>query len=173
MLLGKGKVSGFQLWVAMPPVVEDGPSFGQYIPPDEVPGVSIDGGEVKVFLGSFNNVSSPITSHQDMNYYVISLERGQTWRYKPPVEHNVGFAFCFDGNGLIQGETNSGELIIFEGEGDIEISTQADSAKVLLGTAKKHPYSLVLGTSSVHTNAESLKNSLARISLIGANLKHA
>ncbi len=172
-LQGKGKVSGFQLWVAMPPDVEDGPSLGQYVPPEEVPVFNISGGEVKVFLGSFNGLTSPITSHQDMNYYVISLHRGQTWRYKPPVEHDVGFAFCFEGNGLIQGENTSSELIVFEGDGDIEISSKTDSIKVLLGTAKKHPYSLILGTSSVHTNSVSLKNSLERIRLIGTSLKHA
>jgi redox-sensitive bicupin YhaK (pirin superfamily) len=170
MLQGKGKVTGFQLWVALPPVVEDGISFGQYVPPEEVPVVSIPGGEVNVFLGSFIEVSSPITSHQDMNYYVISLDRGQAWRYKPPVAHDVGFAFCFDGNGLIQGENTSFELIIFEGGGDIEISTKSDSIKVLLGTARKHPYPLILGTSSVHTNTISLKNSLERIRKIGTNL---
>jgi hypothetical protein len=107
-----------------------------------------------------------------MNYYVISLDRGQTWRYKPPVAHDVGFVFCFEGNGLIQGKNTSLELIVFEGDGDIEISTKSDSIKVLLGTAKKHPHPLILGTSSVHTNAISLKNSLDRIRKIGTNLKN-
>ncbi len=33
-LMGSGKVTGFQLWVAMPPGVESGPSKSQYIPPE-------------------------------------------------------------------------------------------------------------------------------------------
>lgn len=171
MLLGNGRVTGFQLWVPMPPAIEDGHSLGQYVPPDEVPVVPIVGGEVKVLLGSFESTRSPITSHQDMNYFVISLAPGQTWRYQPPTEHDVGFAFKFEGDGLIQGMPAESELLVFEqGDGEIEISAAAVNITVLLGTAKKHPYPLILGSSSVHTNTQSLKRSLEKIRQIGANL---
>jgi redox-sensitive bicupin YhaK (pirin superfamily) len=31
-MIGGGQISGFQLWVALPPGIEDGPSFSQYAP---------------------------------------------------------------------------------------------------------------------------------------------
>jgi redox-sensitive bicupin YhaK (pirin superfamily) len=43
-LMGSGRVTGFQLWVAMPPGVEDSASFGQYIPPADVALTPIPGG---------------------------------------------------------------------------------------------------------------------------------
>jgi redox-sensitive bicupin YhaK (pirin superfamily) len=171
MLQGNGRVTGFQLWVPMPPAIEDGHSLGQYVPPDEVPVVPIVGGAVKVLLGSFESARSPITSHQDMNYFVVSLAPGQTWRYQPPIEHDIAFTFKFEGDGLIQGMPAEAELLVFEqGDGEIEISAAAVNITVLLGTAKKHPYPLILGTSSVHTNAQSLERSLEKIRQIGANL---
>jgi redox-sensitive bicupin YhaK (pirin superfamily) len=155
----------------MPPAIEDGHSLGHYVPPDEVPVVPIVGGAVKVLLGSFESARSPITSHQDMNYFVISLASGQTWRYQPPTEHDVAFAFKFEGDGFIQGMPAESELLVFEeGAGKIEISAAAINITVLLGTAKKHPYPLILGSSSVHTNTKSLKRSLEKIRQIGANL---
>jgi hypothetical protein len=56
----------------MPPGIEDGPSFGQYVSPDEVPDVQIPGGSIKVLLGSAKDGDgvrrSPINSHHDMDY---------------------------------------------------------------------------------------------------------
>ena len=45
--------TGFQLWVPMPPDVEDGESFCQYVPPSEVPKVAIEGGGVDPIAGTF------------------------------------------------------------------------------------------------------------------------
>jgi redox-sensitive bicupin YhaK (pirin superfamily) len=171
MLMGKGYVTGFQLWVAMPPDIEDGPSFGQYVPPEEVPIAKIDVGEVKVLLGSYGGVVSPINSHQDMNYFVANVRKGNAWLYQPPLDHDVGFAFVFSGDGSVQGEPSNAELLVFDsGEGAIEIAAAKSDVKVLLGTAKRHPHPLILGTSSVHTNSESLKRSLEIIRQIGAGL---
>jgi redox-sensitive bicupin YhaK (pirin superfamily) len=35
-LMGQGHATGFQLWVPMPPGIEDGPSAGQYVAPQDV-----------------------------------------------------------------------------------------------------------------------------------------
>ncbi len=42
-LRGRGRATGFQLWVAMPPAIEDGEAVGQYVPPDQVPRLAVDG----------------------------------------------------------------------------------------------------------------------------------
>ena len=161
-LMGQGLVTGFQLWVPMPPVVEDGPSFGQYIPPEDVPAFLADGAEGKLFLGSMRDARSAIATHQDMNYFALKIASGANWRYDPPPSHDVAFAFAYEGEPAIQGERTSRELLGFEGDGSVEISASGP-ASILMGSAKRHPHPLILGSSSVHTNARSLAKSAQRI----------
>ena len=44
---GPGAVRGFQLWVALPPELENGPTASHYARPDEIPTV----GPARVILG--------------------------------------------------------------------------------------------------------------------------
>jgi redox-sensitive bicupin YhaK (pirin superfamily) len=179
-LMGQGHATGFQLWVPMPPGVEDGPSAGQYVAPQDVARVKIPGGEVLVLLGSLGagpalrSARSPIQSHQDMNYLVVDLEPGACWRYEPPAGHDVAWAFAFDGSPMVQGERTSRELLTFEpGTGDIDIAAHDGNVRVLVGTARRHEHPLVLGPSSVHTSRESLARGLDRIRVIGAGVRAA
>jgi redox-sensitive bicupin YhaK (pirin superfamily) len=174
MLMGSGLATGFQLWVPMPPVIEDGPSKGQYVPPQEVPVVSIDHGTVKVLLGQWTPADggppacSPIDSHQDMNYFVVRLGAGATWVYSPPADHDVAWLFVFDGTAQVQGKPSSGQILVFsEEQGEIAIGSQESGVSVLLGSARRHAHPLVLGSSSVHTNRQSLKDSTDRIRELG------
>ncbi|WP_420383885.1 pirin family protein [Novosphingobium sp.] len=173
-LLGQGRVTGFQLWVPMPPGIEDGPSFGQYVAPDEVPDVQIPGGSVKVLLGSMEDGaavhSSPITSHHDMNYFVVGLEAGAVWRYSPPQAHDVAWIFAFEGAAILQGENARGELLVLGNSGDIEIAATGEPTRVLLGTAKHYTHPLVMGPSSVHSNANSLARGAEQIQALRVNL---
>lgn len=176
-LLGQGRVTGFQLWVPMPPGIEDGPSFGQYVAPDEVPDVPIPGGRVKVLLGSLQNGDvthrSPIDAHHDMNYFVVTLEAGAVWRYSPPKAHNVAWAFAFEGAAVLQSEPSKGELLVFGDLGAIDIDAASEPVKVLLGTAKRYAHPLVLGPSSVHSNANSLAKAAQRIQALREQLTSA
>ncbi len=166
-LLGHGRVTGFQLWVPMPPGIEDGPSFGQYVSPDEVLDEQIPGGSIKVLLGSMQDGDavrrSPIESHHDMNYFVVTLEAGAVLRYSPPRAHDVAWAFGFEGAAVLQGEPSRGDLLVFGNSGAIEIGASGEPARVLLGTAKRYAHPLVLGPSSVHSNANSLARGAQRI----------
>ncbi len=167
-LLGSGPAIGFALWVALPPIIEDGPALGQYVPPEEVPILSIAGGQIKVLLGSLHvpphTARSSIDTHQDMNYLVVSLEKGSTWTYDPPSTHNVAFAFSFEGTATIQGKQSHRLLLGFKDEpGSIELFAPNEAVQILLGSARKHDFPLVLGTSSVHTNEVSLASALSYI----------
>lgn len=166
-LLGRGFVIGFQLWVPMPPGDEDGPSFGQYVPPNEVPVVEFPGGSVKILLGSVRNgdnwCRSPIKSHHDMDYLVVSLEAGTTWRHDPPATHDIAWAFAFEGSPAIQGDAVQGELVVLGQSGDIEISAGNQPARILIGTAKRYLHRLVVGRSSVHSSSASLARGEQRI----------
>jgi redox-sensitive bicupin YhaK (pirin superfamily) len=179
-LMGQGHATGFQLWVPMPPGVEDGPSAGQYVAPQDVARVKIPGGEVLVLLGSLGAgpalrpARSPIQSHQDMNYLVVDLEPRARWRHEPPAGHDVAWAFAFDGSPMVQGERTRREILTFEqGAGDIEIVAGDENARVVMGSARRHEHSLVLGPSSVHTSRESLARGLDRIREVGAVVRAA
>ena len=63
-----------------------------------------------------------------------------------------------------------GELAVFEeGQRAIEFEALSD-AGFILGSAVKHPYDLVTGHYSVHTNADSLRIGEKNISEIGRRL---
>jgi redox-sensitive bicupin YhaK (pirin superfamily) len=176
-LLGRGRATGFQLWVPMPPGVEDGPSEGQYVAPEAVVSARIPGGEVKILLGSLHAggsappMRSPIQSHQDMNYLVLTLEPGAHWTYAVPPGHAIAWAFVFDGQARVQGEWSGRELLTFEQTaGDIEFSSGETEVRVLLGSARRHDHALVLGPRSVHTSSASLRRGMDRIQAVGHEL---
>jgi redox-sensitive bicupin YhaK (pirin superfamily) len=174
-LMGSGRVTGFQLWVAMPPGVEDGPSFGQYVPPEDVAQAPIPGGTLRVLLGEIamdaERLASPITSHQDMTYLVVTLSPGSRWSFSPPAAHSSAFAFVFSGEARVQGEPGGTSLMVLGDTGDIVVETMDHSAEVLVGTAAPHAYPLVMGPSSVHTNQASLDAAMTRIRAIGSTLR--
>ena len=174
-LLGSGKVTGFQLWVPLPPDIENGPSLGQYVPPKEVPEVSFEGAVVKLLLGSLSDgrqtCASPINAYHDLNYLVVVLDAGGAWRYVPPAGHNVAFAFGFEGAPLVQREPAKDELVILGEEGQIEFGAPDGPARVLVGTAKKYSERLILGPSSVHSSQQSLEIGLMRIRQLGEQIQ--
>ena len=170
-----GTATGFQLWVPMPPSVEDAEASGQYVAPDEVAILYVPGGLVRVLLGSLESsgvrVISPIHSFQDMNYFVLELEADATWTYVPPTAHTVAFAFPFEGSARVCGEAGHETLMVLSDKGAITFDSPGTASRVLVGSARPHPHELVLGPSSVHTNAESLRNGHQRIREIGMELK--
>ena len=63
-----------------------------------------------------------------------------------------------------------GEIAVFEESNSaIEFEAQGD-AGFILGSAIKHPYDLVLGYYSVHTNPDALETGEANIARIGRQL---
>ena len=171
-LQGHGDVFGFQLWVPMPPGLEDGPPSSQYVAPDSVPSQSENDVTFQVFLGRLpvgaRLLESAIDAHQDMNYFVVSMPPGTNWTYDPPPTHDVAWAFPFQGSPTINGHRVMRELVHFEpGLGSINFAADGQAARILVGSAKTHPYRLVRGSGSVHTNPESLVKGLQRIREIG------
>jgi redox-sensitive bicupin YhaK (pirin superfamily) len=162
-----GDVTGFQLWVALPPGVEDGASFSQYVAPDAVP--SRQG--LKVLLGSIEGLSSPIRADSPMNYCDLSLKQGESYRYLLPSDHSAAWAFVYVGDARVSGVSSKGELLVFEEQGDlIEFEAESD-CRILFGSAVPHPHPLILGQSSVHTNPASLKSGVEKINRLGLELE--
>jgi redox-sensitive bicupin YhaK (pirin superfamily) len=104
-----GPARGFQLWVALPPHLELGPSVSLYQGSDEVPVA----GPARVLLGSHGGASSAIEAPAEINYLAVRLAAGERWRYRPPAGHEV--LWIAVGNGVVRtpDQVRRGELAIF------------------------------------------------------------
>ena len=161
-----GRTRGFQLWVALPPELELGPSESVYLAPEVIP----HNGPARVLLGSYGSATSAIKAPSPMNYLAVHLKAGECWRYQPPAGHTVLWIAVGMGSVLVPDELRQGELVAFNpSSAVIEFEAQSD-AEFVLGSAVPHDYDLVLGSHSVHTSAEALREAEARISAIQTRL---
>jgi redox-sensitive bicupin YhaK (pirin superfamily) len=162
-------VEAFQLWVSLPPELENGPDEGLYIAPDAVPQV----GNVRVLLGDYGGATNPIPAPSPIAYLDVTLAAGATWTFSPPAGHTTAWAFVYRGTATVAGETLTDELVVFDpGEAPLTFAAATD-ARVLFGCARPHPHPLVLGQYSVHTTPEALASGEARIREVGAALRAA
>ncbi|MBW8847220.1 MAG: pirin family protein [Burkholderiales bacterium] len=165
--VGDVQMSGFQLWVALPPSVENARAESLYLAPSDVP----HAGPARVLLGSYGKAHSPIQAPPGMNYLAVSLKDGERWRYAPPAGHNVAWLAVSAGGVDVNGMVGTGELAVFEeSEQAIDFVAHGDTSFVL-GSAVKHPHDLVMGYYSVHTSKAALAQGEAEIQRIGAELR--
>src|SRR5277367_3096488 len=80
-----GRTRGFQLWIALPPELELGPSESVYLAPEVIP----QDGPARVLLGSYGTATSAIKIPSPMNYLAVRLKAGERWTYQPPAEHTA------------------------------------------------------------------------------------
>jgi redox-sensitive bicupin YhaK (pirin superfamily) len=161
-----GRARGFQLWVALPPHLELGPSVSHYQGVADVPVV----GPARVLLGEYEGARSAIDSPSNMNYLAVRLARGERWRYVPPAGHNVLWIALGKGAVRTPDYVGHGELAVFaSGQAAVEFVADAET-EFMLGSAVRHPHDLVLGYYSVHTSAETLAKGEQRIREMSAEL---
>src|SRR5882757_2843807 len=161
-----GRTRGFQLWIALPPELELGPSESIYLSPEAVP----SDGPARVLIGSYGNAASSIQAPSPMNYLAVRLRAGERWSYQPPAEHTVLWTAVGKGSILVPNELQQGELVAFKTSSAVlEFEAQSD-AEFVLGSAVPHNYDLILGSHSVHTTTEALHHAEARISEIQMRL---
>jgi redox-sensitive bicupin YhaK (pirin superfamily) len=161
------RMHGLQLWVALPPDLENAPPESQYVAPDEVP----QDGPVSVALGRYGGTCSPVRAPASINYLHVKLQDGEQWRYEPPTGHTVAWVFAYAGHLDGPESVATGELAVFEeSNGPLEFVSRGDSGFVL-GSAIKHPHDLALGYYSVHTSAKALERGEAEIQRIGMRLR--
>jgi redox-sensitive bicupin YhaK (pirin superfamily) len=165
----QGRVQGFQLWVALPPHLELGPSVSIYQGAADLQ----TAGPARVLLGSHGGATSPIESPSDINYLAVRLQAGERWCYVPPAAHDVLWVALGKGTVRTPDDISHGELAIFApGHQPVEFVAETD-AEFMLGSAARHPHNLVLGTYSVHTNADALAAGERRIREIYDDLVQA
>jgi redox-sensitive bicupin YhaK (pirin superfamily) len=161
-----GRVKGFQLWLALPPELENEPNASHYVMPELVP---VEG-PARVILGRYGGAKSPIDS-PPMSYLSVSLKDGEQWTYYPPAGHTVAFVAVHEGTLRTPTPVPRGEIAVFE-PSERPIEFVADGATgFVLGSAAKHRHDLALGNYSVHTNAEALRQGESEIRRIGRELR--
>ena len=154
-----GRTRGFQLWVALPPHLELGPSESLYQGAADIPKT----GPARVLLGEYDGARSAITAPSPINYLAVTLKAGEHWRYQPPKGHSVLWMAMGKGRISAPAELEHGEIVIFEpGETSVAF-TALEDAEFVIGSAARHPHDLVLGYYSVHTSAQALQAGEAQI----------
>ena len=93
----------------------------------------------------------------------MQLRGGERWTYTLPAAHTLAWVFAQQGRLEVAGQTLEREAAVFaDGAREIVFCSQGDWA-LLLGSAVRHPYPLVLGSHSVHTAREALQLGTQRI----------
>ena len=161
-----GRARGFQLWIALPPGLELGPSVSLYQSPQDLQ----QEGPARVLLGRYGSATSAIEAPSPINYLAVRLKAGDRWRYEPPAGHTVLWVAVGEGVVAAPDELRKGDLVAFEPSNDaIEFKAQSD-AEFVLGSAVPHEHDLVLGYYSVHTSPDALRDGEAQISAIRERL---
>ncbi|MFO0614566.1 MAG: pirin family protein [Polyangiaceae bacterium] len=164
--IGEGPVRGFQLWVALPPELENAPHASHYVRPEEVPVA----GPARVILGAYDGAVSPIAA-PPMTYLSVSLRDGERWSFQPPAGHIVAWVAVMNGALRASSRVTRGEMAVFEqGVAPIDFVAEGDT-RFVLGSASPHPHELVLGSYSVHTSPEALERGETEIRRIGRVLR--
>lgn len=163
------RIQGFQLWLALPPELENCAPESRYIEAEDMQRA----GPAHVIVGCHEGVSSPVPAPEGVNYLLVTLRAGERWTYRPPAGHTVGWLALAQGVLDAGASIAAGEMVLFE-QSEAPIVLQAagnENAVFVLGSAVPHPYPLHLGMYSVHTSAEALAAGERRIAELGSKLK--
>ncbi|KPH00970.1 pirin [Pseudomonas sp. RIT-PI-q] len=162
------RIQGFQLWVALPPALENASVDSQYLESSVMPEV----GPARVILGAYEGVQSPVRAPAGMNYLLVTLRVGESWTYVPPNGHESLWLSVSRGSLGAPGLVTAGEMVIFEpGSGAVTLKAMHKDAVFVIGSAAPHPYDLALGNYSVHTNPQALRAGEEKIAEIGVRLR--
>ena len=165
--VGTAPVKGYQLWVALPPEMENIASEARYLGREHFQ----SHGPARVILGRLGEAASKVPAPTTMNYLDVALAKGEKWRYDPPHDHTVAWVAVHRGKLATPEVVDKGELAVFEeSNGALEFEALEDTG-FILGSAIKHPHDLVLGNYSVHTSQTALDRGEAKITEIGKRLR--
>jgi redox-sensitive bicupin YhaK (pirin superfamily) len=165
------RVQGFQLWLALPPELENAVSESQYIDSASMKSA----GPVHVILGAHQGATSPVRTPSGTNYLLVTLRNGEEWTYQPPPGHGVGWLAVARGQLEAGDNVAAGEMVVFESsEAPIVLKALGETGAVfVLGSAIPHHHDLHLGYYSVHTSATALARGEQRIAELGRALAEA
>ena len=165
------RLQGFQLWLALSPELEIGEPEGRFVETKDM----VRAGPAHVIVGSYEGARSPLPAPAGVNYLLVTLRPGETWTYRPPAGHTLGWLALAKGTLNASAPVDAGEMVIFEpGEAPIALEASGkEDAVLVLGSAVPHPHSLHLGNYSVHTSAQALEMGERHVAELGRKLKEA
>src|SRR5712664_2934107 len=80
-------VQGFQLWIALPPDLENAEPEVQYVGTGGMPII----GPARLIVGAYAGARSPVRSPHGVNYLLTTLKPGERWTYEPPLGHLISW----------------------------------------------------------------------------------
>lgn len=164
-------VQGFQLWLSLPPELENAAPESRYIESKDM----LQAGPAYVVVGQYDGQQSPVPAPDGINYLLVRLQPEQRWTYQPPKGHQIAWLAVAQGQLLAEHSISAGEMVVFE-EGEEEITLQAHGSQdtvFVLGSAVPHPHELHLGNYSVHTSKEALRKGEDRIRELAEIIRNA
>ncbi|MDN5204699.1 pirin family protein [Fulvivirgaceae bacterium BMA10] len=149
-----------QLWLQLPPELEESSVEYQNIRPENLPIID----NVKVIAGTYKKIKSPLKVPFEMTYLDVVLEAGEHFTFSSPASQKTGFIFPRIGDIHLHGEKIPlGNLGILESnDGELLIEANSHSRFVLITTLPQKLPKVVQG-GSMHTSKEAMKRSLDRI----------
>lgn len=161
---GNWSLSLYQLWMQLPPELEETEVEYQNVQPQDVPKVD----NVKVIVGQYKGIRSPLRVPYNMTYVDVTLKAGETFELETPKLQTTGFVFPHKGNLKLYGDViEPQKLSVLENnEGKLKITAATDAQFVLL-MGQPQEYPIVTYGGSIHTNNDSMMRSLERIATIG------
>lgn len=133
MSSGKSKrIRGYQLWVALPAELENGPVDSQYIEATDMPKT----GPAYVIVGEYNHVKSPVRAYDGFNYLLVTLSANTAWEYVPPEGHSTLWLSVSRGRLDCPAPVSAGEFVIFESsEKAVQLYAGNEDAVFVIGSA--------------------------------------
>ncbi len=163
------RLRAFQLWISLPPEMENSEPEGRFIEAKDMPSV----GPAHVILGSHEAKQSPVPSPEGINYLLVSLKPGEQWVYQSPKGHLICWLSVAKGALKADEVAIAGDMLIFENsEEPLIINADLEGETVfVIGSAVPHPYNLYLGNYSVHTSLKALEMGENNIAKLGQKLR--
>ena len=161
-------VRGFQLWLALGEDEELQPGASEYYQPPQLP----SNGTVRVILGEFDGMRSPVPAPPNVTYLQLSLETDQQVALVPRPE-DVAFVAALRGQVEVLGSERRESIegpelgVLGPSEGPVVLVARA-ATQLIYGAAPPHPHELVLGKHSVHTSRSALRRGEGEIARIWA-----
>jgi redox-sensitive bicupin YhaK (pirin superfamily) len=126
-----GRLSGIQLWVALPKEHEEmAPSF-QHTPASELPVFEDGGARVRVVLGEAYGKRSPVKVLWEMFYAAATLQAGA--RIPLPVQQRERAVYVAEGEAEVGGDVfKAGTLLVFRPGDEVSLRATALASKLLL-----------------------------------------
>jgi len=163
-----GKVDAHQLWVQLPPQIEDEPASYIDINAKDIPVVD---GKVKIITGEYKGIKANISLPVEVTYLDVELNIGEEIEINLQEDQTRTIVFPRNGELEIEGEKiGNQDFAILEDNGSkLKIKALHDTQFILAATAPSI-YPFVASRGQIHTNAESLNKAKSNIAQLRSKI---